>query len=178
MVSSTELFQNGVGLYFEEQESGFKQVQRMVTLQENLTSCKVNFLRTDNGLEYCSNEFSEFCKSKGIARHLTVPGTPKQNGLAKRMNRTILERVRCMLSLFGLSNSNWVESVVTACYLINMSPSVPINFLTPIEKWSGKRPDLKHLRVFGCKAYAHVKLGKLDVRDVKCVFIGYPEGVK
>ena len=43
-----------------------------------------------------------FCKKEGISRHFTVRDTPQQNGVAERMNRTLLEKVRCMLSNAGL----------------------------------------------------------------------------
>jgi transposase InsO family protein len=58
---------------------------------------KLRGLRTDNGLEFVYEQFNEFCRLKGIKRHMTVPRTPQQNGLAERMNKTLLERVRCML---------------------------------------------------------------------------------
>ena len=58
-------------------------------------------LRTNNGLEYLSKEFDGFCLQKGIRRHKTVPANPQQNGVAERMNRTLLERVRCLLSSSG-----------------------------------------------------------------------------
>lgn len=63
--------------------------------------CTLKCLRTDNGLEYLSREFDEFCKSKGMRRHRTVPANPQQNGVAERLNRTLLERVRCMLRNSG-----------------------------------------------------------------------------
>ena len=72
---------------------------------ENQSGKRIKKLRTDNGLEFLSGEFEAFCKSEGITRHYTVPGTPQQNGVAERMNRTILEKVRCMLSSSGLSKS-------------------------------------------------------------------------
>lgn len=58
---------------------------------EKQTGKQVKRLRTDNGLEFCNDEFNEFCKNKGIARHRTVRMTPQQNGVAERMNRTLLE---------------------------------------------------------------------------------------
>ncbi|KAE9615368.1 putative RNA-directed DNA polymerase [Lupinus albus] len=63
---------------------------------------KMKKLRTDNGLEFCTGEFNEFCTNHGIARHKTFPRNPQQNGVAERMNRTLLERARCMLSNVGL----------------------------------------------------------------------------
>ena len=148
------------------------------TLLENQTGRKLKKLRTDNGLEYFSSEFDDYCKSVGVARHHTIIGTPQQNGLAERMNRTILERVRCMLSYSGLPKPFWAEAVVTACYLINRCPSSAIGFKTPMEMWSGSPANYQNLKIFGCTAFAHVKQGKLDPRAIKCVFIGYPEGVK
>lgn len=74
---------------------------------------------TNNGLEYLSNEFNEFCKIEGIARHMTVRKTSQQYSLAERMNRTILERVRYMLFSLGLSKPFWVEVAISVVYLIN-----------------------------------------------------------
>ena len=59
-------------------------------------------LSTDNGGEFCSKEFEEFCKKCGIARQKTTPYTPQQNGVVERMNKTLMERVRSMLSSVGL----------------------------------------------------------------------------
>src|SRR4030067_1462565 len=139
---------------------------------------KLKALRTDNGLEFVSEQFNEFRMLKGIKRHRTVPGTLQQNGLAERMNRTLLQRVMCMLLGAGLPKSFWGEAVTTAAYLINRCPSTDIDLKTPMEVWSGQPADYSTLKVFGSLAYAHIKQDKLDARAVKCVFIGYPEGVK
>ena len=147
-------------------------------LTENQTGLKVKKLRTDNGLEFCSAEFNDYCNKEGIARHHTVRSTPQQNGLAERMNRTLLERVRCMLKGAGLEKKFWGEAITTACYLINRCPSAAIDFKTPQEKWTGQAPNFDHLKVFGCIAYAHIRQDKLEPRAIKCMFLGYPEGVK
>jgi transposase InsO family protein len=78
-------------------------------------------LRTDNGLEFCNSEFNSLYADHGIARHKTVLGTPQQNGVVERMNRTILKRVRCMLSNTGLWDKHglWAEAANAACYLIS-----------------------------------------------------------
>ena len=55
-------------------------------------------MRIDNGGEFFSKEFEEFCKKCGIAQHKTTPYTPQQNGVAERMNKTLMERARSMLS--------------------------------------------------------------------------------
>src|SRR5947207_4662655 len=145
---------------------------------ENQTEKKVKKLRTDNGMEFCSNQFNSYCKSEGIVRHYTIPYTPQQNGVAERMNRTIISKARCMLSNAGLDRQFWAEAASTACYLINRSPSIAIDKKTPIEVWSGSPADYSQLRVFGCTAYAHVDNGKLEPRAIKCIFLGYKSGVK
>ncbi|KAG8481596.1 hypothetical protein CXB51_026522 [Gossypium anomalum] len=142
------------------------------------TGKQIKYLRTDNGLEFCSDEFNRLCKSEGIVRHLTVRHTPQQNGVAERMNRTIMEKVRCMLSNANLPKSFWAEAASTACFLINRSPSVAIEKKTPQEVWSGNPANYSDLKIFGCPAYAHVNNGKLEPRSIKCVFLGYKAGVK
>ena len=84
--------------------------KKFVTLVETETGKKVKYLRSDNGGEYILKSFVDFCDTKGIKRELTAPYTPPQNGVAERMNRTIQERVRSMLSNAELSNGFWAEA--------------------------------------------------------------------
>ena len=129
-------------------------------------------MKTDNGLEFCSEEFEGYCKNEGIVRHKTTTGTPQQNMLAERFNRTLFERTRCMLINSGLPKVFWVEAVSTVGYLINRCPLTALNFKTPEEVWSGHPPYYKTLKVFGCSAYAHVRQDKLEPWAMKCVFLG------
>ncbi|KAI3727128.1 hypothetical protein L1987_66937 [Smallanthus sonchifolius] len=156
----------------------FEKFKEWKVMVEKQTERKVKKLRSDSGLEFCNAEFNKFCKEQGISRHLTVPGTPQQNGLVERMSKTLLERVRCMLADSGLPKKFWAEAVCTAAYVINRSPSAALNKKTPIEVWSGRQVDYGNLKVFGSLDYAHISQGKLEPRAQKCVFLGYPEGVK
>lgn len=142
---------------------------------ENQCSNKIKILRTDNGTEYVNNRFSKFLRKHGIVHQKTCPYTPEQNGVAERMNRTIVERMRCMLFDSGLNEKYWAEAAVTATYLINHVPCRRSKH-TPEEVWSNKKPTLKHLRVFGCKAMVHVpkqKRSKLSKKSVQCILVGY-----
>ncbi|KAL2243405.1 UNVERIFIED_CONTAM: Retrovirus-related Pol polyprotein from transposon TNT 1-94 [Sesamum indicum] len=156
----------------------FEKFEKWRTLVENQTGKKLKSLRTDNGLGFCNQNFSEMCEKHGIKRHKTNPYTPQQNGVAERMNRILLDKVRCLLVRSGLPKTFWGEAVLTAAHLINMSPSVPLLEKTPEHAWNGKIPDLSALRVFGCAAFVHQSVDKLEPRAIKCVFIGYPMGVK
>ncbi|KAL6133479.1 hypothetical protein ACLB2K_065714 [Fragaria x ananassa] len=112
----------------KHKSDAFKDFKQWKTLVENQTGEKIKRLRTDNGLEFCSTEFDEFCKTEGIARHHTIRNTPQQNGVAERMNQTLLERARCMLSNAGLERRFWAE----AGYLFAVDSSLP--FITPSPK--------------------------------------------
>ena len=147
-------------------------------LVENQVNKKVKCLRTDNGLEFCNKDFDSFCRGQGIERHRTCAYTPQQNGVAERMNRTIMEKVRCLLNESGLEEEFWAEAVSIAVYQINRSPSSAIDYNIPEELWLEKKPGYKHMRSFGSLAYVHTDQGKLKPRSVKGVFLSYPVGVK
>jgi len=72
------------------------------SLVENETGKRLKCLRSDNGGEYCSKEFDRYCSENGIRREKTVPGTPQENGVSERMNKTIMEHARCMRLHVGL----------------------------------------------------------------------------
>ena len=72
------------------------------------------------------------------------------------MNKTLMEKARSMLSGAGLEQKLWAEAIATACYLINRSPTSTLVDKTSMEVWSGHKPSLRHLRVFGCEAYSYV----------------------
>ena len=148
---------------------------------EKSSGRKVKTIRTDNGGEYTSTRFEEYLKSEGIRHERTIPKTPEQNGVAERMNRTLVETVRSMLMDAKLPHKFWGEALSTAVYLRNRSPTRTVEGNTPFEAWTGKNPTVCHLRVFGCDAYAHIpkdERGKLDPKAKKCIFVGYGEVTK
>nr|CAN78199.1 hypothetical protein VITISV_041785 [Vitis vinifera] len=143
---------------------------------ETETGLKVKCLRSDNGGEYIDRRFSEYCAAQGIRMEKTIPGTPQQNGVAERMNRTLNERARSMRLHVGLPKTFWADAVSTTAYLINRGPSVPMEFRLPEEVWSDKNVKFSHLKVFGCVSYVHIDSNarsKLDAKSKICFFIGY-----
>jgi hypothetical protein len=92
-----------------------------------------------------------------------------------------MDEERSMLSGVGLAQEFWEEAVETARYLVNMSPSLALVDTTPNEVWSGNKPSVEHLKVFGYDAFLHVpkeKRSKMDKKAIKCFFIVYKEGMK
>jgi transposase InsO family protein len=97
-VSFIDDFSRDTWIYFLRKKSEvFDMFKEFKDLIENQTKKRIKVLRIDNGREFYGNEFEEFCKC-GIARKTTTPYTPQQNGVAKRMNKTLMEKSRCMLS--------------------------------------------------------------------------------
>lgn len=143
---------------------------------------RVAHLYCDNGGEYISNDMKEFCSNKGIQYHLTAPHTPQQNGIAERMNRTIVEKTRSILHYSKLPKSFWSEAMRTSVFLINRSPTkANQDNKTPYEMWNSRKPTLTFLRIFGSTAFVHNKnmTRKLDSKTIKGIFVGYePSGYK
>lgn len=155
----------------------FIEFQRLV---ENQTNKTIKVLRTDNGTEYCNKRLFDHLQSRGVHHQTTAPYTPEQNGLAERMNRSIVEKARCMMFDANLNTKFWAEAVTTAVYLINRLPVVGAA-KTPEELWSGVRPNLKYLKVFGCKAMMHIpkqRRNKFDPKSTECIMMGYSEHSK
>ena len=147
-----------------------------IKMIENNKGKKVKKIRSDNGTEFCNDKLKKFFHEKGIDHQLTTPYTPKSNGLAERANRTILDGARAILIDSKLPIKFWAEAVATTTYLKNHSLVKPNEKLTPEEKFTGRKPSVKHLRIFGCECHYWIpKIGrtKFSPRTKIGTFIGY-----
>jgi hypothetical protein len=145
------------------------------------TGNKIRILRSDKGGEYLSNEFKSYCSENGIIRELIQAAMPQQNGMSERRNQTLMERAHNLASDCNLPISLWTEAAATAAYLINRNPTRANSGTTPEEKFSGKKPNIDHLNIFGCISYLHVPKDsrkKLDSKTQKCLFLRYDEESK
>lgn len=143
------------------------------------TGCKVKVFRSDGGTEFLGSLTENFRKD-GVIHQKSVRYTPQQNGRAERLNRTLLEKTRCLLFDANLPPEFWAEAVSTANYLRNLVPTSS-SPETPFELFHGKVPDVGHLRVFGCNAHVQVPTQlrkKLDKCSVQGVFVGYEANKK
>jgi len=143
---------------------------------------KLSRFRYDNGREYLSTEIKNYLEEKGILYEFTIRYTPQQNGVAERMNRTIVEKARCIL-LNSQLEFFWTEAVVTAVYLINRSPTSALDGI-PAVLWYGVQPNLKKLRIWlrhlstrikgvNCRFESQSKKCRFESRSKKCLFVGY-----
>ena len=117
---------------------------------------EIKVIRSDKRRKYLSNDFEAYFNEARIRRYLTSAKIPQSNEVAKRMNRTLMERARSMMFEKGVPEFLWTESINTAAYIKDRIPTRANGNKTPEEKFSGKRPDLFNIRLFGSKAYIHI----------------------
>lgn len=135
----------------------------------------MKILRTDGGGEYTSNEFEKFGEDNGIQHEVTAPYTPQHNGLVERRNITVLDMARGMLKE-KFPHTLWGEAVSSSVYVLNKYPTKRMNYIVPEERWTGKKPSVKHLRVFGALCYNHVqdqRRTKFQDKSKEMVLVGY-----
>ena len=164
-------------------------VQVFITEVERQLDRKVKIIRSDRGGEFYGRydetgqhpgPFAKLLQKLGIVAQYTTPGSPWQNGVAERRNRTYMEMVRSMMSHANLPISLWMDALRTAVYILNRVPSKAVP-KTPFELWKGWKPSLRHLQIWGCPAEARVynpHEKKLDLKTISGYFIGYPEKSK
>ena len=126
----------------------FKEYQALV---EGLTGEQIGILHTDRGGEYVAKEFKRYLMSQQIDNEETDAESPKQNGVTKRLNHTLMDKARAMVAHAGQSKGFWAEAVNAANYLQSLR-----GHITPKEAWHGTKPDIAHLRTFGCIEYPRI----------------------
>ena len=137
---------------------------------------KVKDIQSDNGGEHVSNESKNFCAAEEIKQELMAPNNPQQNGVAKRKNRSTVRAERAMLHDQGLALHLWAEACNTMVYVQNGSPYQIVEMKKLEEAYSGKRPNVGHLRIFGSSVYFHVMKDawkKLEPKTELGIFVGY-----
>ncbi|RVW68068.1 Retrovirus-related Pol polyprotein from transposon TNT 1-94 [Vitis vinifera] len=163
-------------LYLMKHKSeSFEMFKRFRSEVEKQTGNSIKVLRSDRGGEYLSENFIDYLRENGILSQWTPPGTPQHNGVSERRNRTLLDMVRSMMGFTDLPVNLWGYALEAAAYLLNKIPTKTVS-TTPYEIWKGRKPNLKHIKVWGCPAYVKkLQTDKLEARSDKCRFIGYPK---
>ena len=112
---------------------------------------KPKAIRIDRGKEFLNEQLSAWCQEKGIDIQLTAPYSPSQNGVAERMNRTLVELARAMLR--GSPEFLWEYAIKHSSYLRNRAYTKSLKHQTPYEKWFTKKLNVSHLREFGAPVW-------------------------
>lgn len=143
----------------------------------------VKSLRSDRGGEYINKALKTYFDNRGVHHEKTTAYTPLQNGVAERPNRTLFDKARSMLAHSSISNKRlWAEAAAAANYLRNRSPTRALKECTPYEKFTNKKPNVSHLKIFGSKAFVHAhkaqRKGKLADRAEEGAMVGHAHDSK
>ncbi|XP_074327778.1 uncharacterized protein LOC141665692 [Apium graveolens] len=141
-------------------------------MQTNVQKCLKSVMKNDSWLWHLRDGHLGFFGLKLLSKTKMVD---------ERKNRTILDMARSIVKAKHLPRTFWAEAVLCAVYLLNRCPTKSVKKKTPNEAWSGSKPSVGHLRIFGCIAYVHVpdqKRKKLDDKGEKCIFTGYDKRSK
>jgi transposase InsO family protein len=141
------------------------------------TGRKLKVLRTDNGGEYLSNDFRAYLSSYSINPHLTVAMIPQQNGVAERVNRTLLGLVLAIMHHRGVGKRFWAEALSTDVYMRNRVTSNSLSVDTRLHHiWVGPPPNVSLMRVFGSRCWYVIpssNVRKLDSRSKEAMTVCY-----
>ena len=136
MVTFVDDYSRSCAVYFMAHKSDtFAMFQEFHVKVTGESGERIGVLKTDEGGEYRSQEFAQYLRKHQIAHEVTVPDSPEMNGLAERMNRTIVEKAKCMCAHADLPKSLWAEAASTACYVYNRLPNAPLKCKSPHEVW-------------------------------------------
>ena len=142
-------------------------------------NAKIVTVRVDGALELTKGPMGDHFIKQGITVQRTAPYAHQQNGKIERYVRTIEEGGQTLLADSGLPMNFWGWAVLTSQYLRNRLPTstLPVN-ITPLEALSSKKPDLFHLRVWGCQCFVTIPpelRTKAGPRRFEAIFVGYEE---
>ena len=119
----------------------FKHFKHFVTTVENQRSKSIKKLRSDNGSEYLSNDFKDFCKKRGILQETTPTYTPELNGVAERFNKSLVEGNKCLLREAYLPDEYWGHAAIHFVYIRNRCLTRGTSTIkTPYEIFTGNKP--------------------------------------
>jgi hypothetical protein len=133
------------------------------------------------GGEFTSTEFIGFCKEVGIKREKIMAYNLQQNGVAERKNGSIISAVKAMIHNHIFLMFLWEEAYNTTVYLQNQRPHQILEGKTLEEAFTVNRPEIRHLRIFGCPVYIHIlmeKRKKLQPSGERGILVGYSEDSK
>lgn len=138
----------------------------------------IKMIHSDNALELA---FSNIIRDNGIMHQFSCAYTPQQNSILERKHQHLLKVARALMFQSHMPLSYWSDCILTAVFLINRTPSLLLNKISPYEKLTSKKPDYNFLRSFGCLCYVSTldkDMNKFTHRAKSCVFLGYPSGYK
>jgi transposase InsO family protein len=165
--------------FLKQKNEASAKVQEYIAYLEQQQNILPKCIRADNGKEYVNNDLIGWCYNKGLQLEFTAPHSLEQNGVAEHYNRTLADLVRAMLIAQHLPKSLWAAAAYHTAYLRNHTFTRAIEGATPLGKWTGIKPTVRHLYEFGAPIWVlneGTAMSKLDPRSTQSIFIGFADG--
>jgi len=164
-------------LFLRTKNDAFDAFHKLAKVIQNEKGLSIISIRSDHGGEFQNEYFEKFCEENGIHHNFSAPRTPQQNDVVERKNRSLEEGARTLLNETNLPKYFWADAISIVCYTLNKLLVRPILKKTPYEPYKGRKPNISHLRVFGCKCFVlnngNESLGKFDAKADEEIFLGY-----
>jgi len=180
----TDEFSRWTDVVFLQKKSDLlSEYKKWLTKVQQHTGTKIKILLSDIGGEYVLNAFKALHDENSTTHQTTVPDKPQQNEVAERLNRVLVEMACTMMRLKDVDQDLWADAIKTAVFIKNRVTrrALPVG-KTPFELWTGNKPDVSHMQVFGSTCWvvlhkSHID-GKFGDKAARGVFLGYPDGSK
>ena len=167
--------------FLKKKEDATKHVKNYLTYLKTQNKLP-KAMRVDRGSEFINQTLKAWFDENGLEIQTTAPYSPSQNGIAERMNRTLVELARAMIKGQNLPEFLWEYAVAHAAYLRNRSYTTFLKEQTPYQKWYNKKPNVTHLREFGAPVWVLLQGQKVPrkilPKSQKRAYVGYEDGSK
>ena len=167
--------------FLKRKDEAAKQVKEYLTYlktQEKFPKA----IRIDRGSEFLNQNLKPWFNENGLEIQTTAPYSPSQNGVAERMNRTLVELGCAMIKGQNLPEFLWEYAIAHAAYLRNRAYTKFLKDKTPYQEWFKSKPNVNHLREFGAPVWVMLQGQKIPrkmlPKSQKRVYVGYEDGSK
>jgi hypothetical protein len=119
--------------------------------------------------------------NEGMKHEFMVPYTPEQNAVSERNNRTIMEAICSCIFHNQVDPKFWAEAMDNIVYSLNRTCSRNQHDIAPFEAYTGHKPSLSHMKLFGCPVFIHIpkdQRKKLSPKAKVRIFFGYADNTK
>jgi hypothetical protein len=178
-ISFTDEYSHFATIYFMRNRSeAFEKFLLFMKYIQNQFKLTIKYFRFDRAGEYLSQEFKTYLEQHGIISEPTPTDTPELNGKAERLNRTLIESTRTILSDSKLPHFLWAEILQTVVHIYNKTPHSRALHTTPWFQWYNTKPSIILYRRLGCKAFIMKPSAKRsrDGKLAEVTVIGYLTG--
>ena len=182
LIISDDATSHGWTINLKQKSDADPAIWQFIAMVKTQYGLLIKEVQVDAGGEFQSQELRVFLQELGINVLTSVPHMHQQNGCAERFICTVMDKAQAMHLDACLPQNWWDFTVDCTTHVYNCTPIQHHDWKMPFENLKRTKPDVTHLRVFGCGAYVflleEVHVNKLNPKSELMTFLGYPQGTK